>query len=352
MPCVFCSGSCHPVAHLHAPMSDVEAFMGGAAGRDRRRYGGRAIRFGVITAFRHEDPSSRSLLRACRALGEAAAIDPSRLSVEVSSGSDEDRRGARVLHGGTPLSSFDVLLLVRGLAPEGDGDLQLSIEGLLGEDGGLVINALEPLLLAQDKLRTSAILARAGIPTPAAAAVQAPADVSEALAFLGRAVAKPQWGSLGDGVELLPHGEAGMRRAGELLEECRSLYLQAFVDHGGRDLRAFVVGDRVEASIERTAPPGEFRTNVGRGGAPRELSLAPGLERLAVSAAQVLGLEWAGVDLVVGRDGPTVIEVNGSPGWEGVHQATGRDMGEAIALYAAQRALHSIEREARMEEGG
>ncbi|AKU90580.1 ATP-grasp domain-containing protein [Vulgatibacter incomptus] len=304
------------------------------------------IRFGVVTAFEHEDASSRSLLEACRRHGTAVPVDPATLSVSVVDGR------TAVCAAGEDSWTFDAFLLLRGIGRNGDADVQLEAYRTLERVGALLINGLEPLLSAQDKLRSSRILGEAGVPTPPVAVVQREADLERVLATLGRAVAKPQWGSLGEGVELLDEGPDGMRRAAGLLQEQGAVFLQAWVDHGGSDIRAFVVDGRIEAAMERIAPIGEFRTNVAVGADGRAIELSARLEEVAVRAARALGLEWAGVDLALGPDGPTVIEVNGSPGWEGIERATGRDMAGAIAAHAARRVSQRALRRAAFVEGG
>jgi ribosomal protein S6--L-glutamate ligase len=290
------------------------------------------MRLGVITAWVEEDATSRRLLDACAREGEAVAIDPASLSARA--GPD----GVAVLHDGRSLAGFDAFLLVRGIGASGDGDVQFDLYRALEVAGAPVLNRLEAMLAAQDKLRTSLSLARAAVPTPAAAAAQEEGDALRALATLQVAVAKPLYGSLGDGVELLRDDAAGRARCRALLAQRGALYLQAFVEHGGRDVRAFVVGDRVEAAIERRAPPGEFRTNVSVGGEPRAFRLPDDGAAVAVAAARTLGLDWAGVDLAFGPEGPTVLEVNGSPNFEGIFQATGLDMAVPIVRHAMRRA--------------
>src|SRR5690606_8934448 len=164
-------------------------------------------------------------------------------------------------------------------------------------------------------------------------------------------IAKPQLGSLGEGIELLHDDDRGRARPAELLEDRGALYLQAFVDHGGRDLRRLVVGDRVEAAMERRPPPDEIRTHLQGGGGGRRIP--PGRERResAVRAARATGRDGAGVDVAIGPAGPTVLEVNGSPGWEGIGRTTRRDMGEAIAWHAARRANESTGSGTRMGGG-
>lgn len=290
------------------------------------------MRFGVVTAWVEEDATSRRLLEACAREGHALLIDPGSLAVHAA------RAAVEVLHDGTGLGQLDAVLLVRGIGASGDGDVQFDLYRALEAAGTPVMNRLEALLGAQDKLRTSLSLARAAVPTPPAAAAQREADALFALATLGVGVAKPLHGSLGDGVELIRNDRAGRNRCRQLLERRGAVYLQAFVDHGGRDVRAFVVGDRVEAAIERRAPPGEFRTNVSVGGEPRAFHLPDEAAAVAVAAARALGLDWAGVDLAFGPEGPTVLEVNGSPNFEGIFQATGLDMAVPIVRHAMRRA--------------
>ncbi len=121
--------------------------------------------------------------------------------------------------------------------------------------------------------------------------------------MLGEAVAKPLAGSLGDGVERVRDDEEGRGSVRARVARDGAMYLQAFVPHPGRDLRVFVVGGRARAAIERHAPPGEWRTNVVRGG--RTEPAAPGGATLAVAeaAARALGLDYAGVDLVPTGEG-------------------------------------------------
>jgi ribosomal protein S6--L-glutamate ligase len=117
------------------------------------------------------------------------------------------------------------------------------------------------------------------------------------------------------------------------------VYLQAYVPHPGRDLRVFVVGARARAAIARLAPPGEWRTNVATGGRVEAVMIGEPLASVAEAAATAIGLDYAGVDLVSGPDGPSVLEVNGNPSWQGILEATGLDMAEVIAEHVRGRAL-------------
>ncbi len=116
------------------------------------------------------------------------------------------------------------------------------------------------------------------------------------------------------------------------------MLVQKFVKESkGRDIRAFVVGDRVVAAIRRKAQGDEFRSNVHRGGVAEKVELSEEYEKTAVRAAQIMGLKMAGVDMLEGADGPKVMEVNSSPGLEGIEGATGLDVAGAIIDYIYQQ---------------
>lgn len=302
------------------------------------------IRIGVITGYPTDDASSRAIIEAAARVGEAVPLDPTAFSARVDSGR------VRLSADGEPIDRFDLFLLLRGVGPDGEPDLQFDLYRAL-ECQATVLNRVDALLAAQDKFRTSLQLARAGVATPEVRVLQRAGDVQLALRELECAVAKPIWGSLGEGIERLDDGDQGRARGERLVQEQGALYLQRFVEHGGRDVRAFVVGDRVAAAIERFAPPGDFRTNVSIGGEPRAIDLSREAEELAVRAARVLGLDWAGVDLAFGADGPTVIEVNGSPNWEGILRATGHDMAQAIVAHALRRVMATASRRTASIEG-
>lgn len=292
----------------------------------------RFIRIGVVTAWPEDDWHSRRLLAACCRRGEAEPIDPATLSAGLGrTGLAPSSRGAAL--------DFDAFILARGMGRGGDPDVQFELYRTLEEDGALLVNRVGPLLAAQDKFRTSWLLTRAGVSTPPAAVAQTPDDAEAVLSALGDAVLKPIAGSLGDGVERVRPDAAGRRAVRERVARDHAVYLQAYAPHPGQDLRAFVVGGTTRAAITRRAPAGEWRTNLARGGRAEALECPAAVRAAAEAAAVALALDYAGVDLVLGPGGPTVIEVNGNPSWQGILQATGLDMAEAIAEHVLGRAL-------------
>ena len=290
--------------------------------------------FGVVTSWpSEEDWHGARLTAALEQRGRTDSIDPAALWASIGPGGVEVRLGTR------PASDFDAVVLARGLGRTGDPDVQFELYRALEGTGTLVVNRLDALLSAQDKLRTSWLLRRAGVRTPAAAVAQTCDGAWKALQELGPSVVKPLLGSLGDGMARVEPDAAGRAEVCARVERDGAVYLQAWVPHPGLDARLFVVGGKLAGAMERLAAPGEWRTNVGQGGGVRAFRYDEACASVAVRAAQALGLDWAGVDVVRGPEGPAALEVNGNPSWWGILEATGEDMAEPIAEHVWARAL-------------
>jgi RimK family alpha-L-glutamate ligase len=207
------------------------------------------------------------------------------------------------------------------------------------EDRGVtVVNSPRAIERAVDKFYTSALLREAAVPTPEIVVCERAADALAAVEAFGDAVIKPIFGSMGLGLVRVGDLEVA-RRIVRPLEQSRAVfYVQRWVEHGGRDLRAFVVGGRVVGAIERLAPAGEWRTNVSLGGRATAVTLPDEWSALAVRAASVVGADYAGVDLLPAVDGRVfVLEVNGIPGWEGLQRATGIDVAASLVTLLESR---------------
>ena len=186
---------------------------------------------------------------------------------------------------------------------------------------------------SRDKLRATQILSRHNIGMPATFFVRNRADVKQAIEQVGGApvVIKLLEGTQGIGVILAPEVKVAEAIIETLQSTSQNVLIQAFVKESkGRDIRALVVGDRVVAAMRRTAQGDEFRSNVHRGGSVEAVDLDPEYEATAVRAAQIMGLRVAGVDMLEGNDGPLVMEVNSSPGLQGIETATRLDVAGAI----------------------
>lgn len=194
-------------------------------------------------------------------------------------------------------------------------------------------NTADGIANSRDKLRSMQILSRHGIDIPATTFVRERGDIRNAIARVGGApvIIKTLEGTQGIGVILAPD----LRVAEAVIETLQStdqnVLIQRFVaESRGRDIRAIVVGDRVVAAMRRTARGDEFRSNVHRGGTTEAIRLDAETREVALRAAQTLGLTVCGVDMLEGDDGPLVMEVNSTPGLQGIEQATGLDVAGAI----------------------
>jgi ribosomal protein S6--L-glutamate ligase len=189
---------------------------------------------------------------------------------------------------------------------------------------------------SRDKLKASQILSRHDIGMPATTFVRDRADVIPAIERVGGApvVIKLLEGTQGIGVILAPELKVAEAIIETLHSTRQHVLVQRFVKESkGRDIRALVVGDRVVAAMRRVASGDEFRSNVHRGGTAEPVDLLPEFERAAVRSAQIMGLRVAGVDMLEGNEGPLVMEVNSSPGLEGVETATKLDVAGSIIDY-------------------
>jgi len=189
---------------------------------------------------------------------------------------------------------------------------------------------------SRDKLRANQILSRHGIAMPPTSFVRNRADVVPAIERVGGApvVIKLLEGTQGIGVILAPDIKVAEAIIETLHSTRQNVLIQHFVKESkGRDIRALVVGDRVVAAMRRTAQGEDFRSNVHRGGSVARVELDEEYERTAVRAAQIMGLKVAGVDMLEGEHGPLVMEVNSSPGLQGIEEATKLDVAGAIVDY-------------------
>lgn len=205
------------------------------------------------------------------------------------------------------------------------------------EVGGIYsINESIAIVRSRDKLRAHQLLARKGVGQPITSYAHSADATADLIASVGGAplIVKVIESTHGNGVILAETNKA----AESLINAFRGLkadfLVQEFIkESGGSDIRCFVIGEKVIAAMQRSAQPGEFRSNLHRGGTAKIVKLRPEERQLAVRAAQVMGLDVAGVDLIRSGHGPLVLEVNSSPGLEGIETATGKDIAGAIIDY-------------------
>jgi ribosomal protein S6--L-glutamate ligase len=194
---------------------------------------------------------------------------------------------------------------------------------------------------SRDKLRSLQLLARRGIGLPVTGFARAPDDIGDLIEMVGGAplVAKLLEGTQGIGVVLCETSKAAESVVEAFMGLNVSIMVQEYIkEAGGADIRCFVVGDKVVAAIKRQAKPGEFRSNLHRGGSAQLIKITPQERAVAVRAAKIMGLNVAGVDLLRSNHGPLVMEVNSSPGLEGIETATGKDVAGMIIEFLEKNA--------------
>jgi ribosomal protein S6--L-glutamate ligase len=199
-------------------------------------------------------------------------------------------------------------------------------------------NPAHGIVNSRDKLRSLQILSRHHIGIPMTTFVKDKKDVIPAIERVGGApvVIKLIEGTQGIGVLLAESRKAAESIIELLQSQKQNVLVQKFVaESKGKDIRAFVVGDRVVAAMRRVAQGQEFRSNVHRGGVAERVELDDQYVETAVRAAQILGLRVAGVDMLEGKDGPQIMEVNSSPGLEGIETCTELDIAGAVIDYIA-----------------
>ncbi len=193
---------------------------------------------------------------------------------------------------------------------------------------------------SRDKLRSLQILSRHKVGMPQTTFVRDKRDVLPAIERVGGApvIIKLLEGTQGIGVLLAETAKSAEAIIELLQSQKQNVLIQKFVaESKGRDVRAFVVGDQVVAAMRRVAQGQEFRSNVHRGGLTERVTLDEAYVQTAVRAAQIMGLHVAGVDLLEGKDGPQILEVNSSPGLEGIETCTQLDIAGAIVDYIAAK---------------
>lgn len=198
------------------------------------------------------------------------------------------------------------------------------------------INESVAITRSRDKLRAHQLLARKGIGMPITSYANRADATDDLIEFVGGAplIVKVLSSTQGKGVLLAETNKAAESLINAFRDLQTEFLVQEFIkDAGGSDIRCFVIGDKVIAAMQRTAKEGEFRSNLHMGGSAKVIKLKPEERALAVKAAKVMGLDVAGVDIVRSAHGPLVLEVNSSPGLEGIETATGKDVAGAIIDY-------------------
>lgn len=298
------------------------------------------MKIGILTFDTYDSIRSRRVFPAARLLREAAEKRGhvcKVLRVEKSQLYFAKDKRPRVLYNNKKLSDYDVIITKPSISH--DVALETAIVKQFELMGVPVINEYSPINLAKNKLRTLQILTHYDIPVPKTIVVRRFEYLDKAIKKIGDfpIILKTPYGSLGRGVAIVETRRALISALDILWRDPQHnvLLIQEYVSEAeGKDIRAFVVGGKVVASMERSAAIGDFRSNLHRGGKGRVVKLTLKEKRMALAAAKVLKLHIAGVDILRSKRGPMVMEVNCNPGFEGITDITGINVAGAIIRYA------------------
>ncbi|MFY8273486.1 30S ribosomal protein S6--L-glutamate ligase [Pseudoalteromonas sp. SSDWG2] len=277
--------------------------------------------------------STRRLIEAAQARGhEVQVLDALRCYMNINSDEPE------IHYKGEKLEGFNAIIPRIGASVTFYGCSVLRQFEMMGV---YPVNESVAITRSRDKLRSLQLLSRKGVGMPVTGFASKPDDVKDLLEMVGGApvVIKLLEGTQGIGVVL-----AETRKAAESVIEAfmglkANIMVQEYIkEAGGADIRCFVIGDKVIAAMKRQAQEGEFRSNLHRGGSASLVRITPEERKTAVAAAKAMGLNVAGVDLLRSERGPLVMEVNSSPGLEGIEVATGKDIASMIIQFIEKNA--------------
>lgn len=277
--------------------------------------------------------STSRIVLAARARGhEVTVVDPLDFQVVVS------RRKPQLYLGGVQAPRPDVVIPRIGASITTYGIAVVRQFDMMGVP---VLNAAVAIARSRDKLRALQLLTRKNIDVPLTVCARSPEGLDKALELVGGCpvIVKLQQGTQGIGTMIAETPQAVSSLLETLWAMGQDIILQEYIrESKGRDIRAIVVGNKVIAAMRRTAKAGEFRSNLHRGGLGVAVTLDRRYRAAALEATRVMGLEVAGVDILEGRNGPKILEINSSPGLEGIERATGIDVATAIVVHAEKYA--------------
>ncbi len=277
--------------------------------------------------------SSRRLVEAAQERGhEVEVLDVLRCYMNITSMKPE------VHYKGKTLTGFDAVIPRIGASVTFYGTAVLRQFEMMGV---YPLNESVAISRSRDKLRALQLLSRKGIGLPVTGFAHRPDDVDDLIKMVGGApcVIKLLEGTQGIGVVLAETEGAAESVIEAFMGLQANILVQEFIkEAGGADIRCFVIGDKVVASMKRQGKEGEFRSNLHRGGSANLIRISPAERATAVRAAKTMGLNVCGVDLLRSNHGPVVMEVNSSPGLQGIEEATGKDIAGMIIDFMAKNA--------------
>jgi RimK family alpha-L-glutamate ligase len=274
--------------------------------------------------------NSEELLQSAKDQGhEAIGGQAAEVSSEVSS------QGSKFWLGDVDFTDFDVCLL-RSFGPGSCEQVtrRISLIEHMEIAGIRVVNPCYAFRRARDKYATQYSLEAAGLPIPTTYTTESLADAYEASERYGEFIYKPILGSMGKGAMKFSDADLAYNAYKMLDRFSQPLILQKYVQNPGRDIRVFVIGDEAVGSAYKYRAAGKWKTNVAQGGTMVDEKVPDDILELGLSASAAMGLDYSGVDVMESPDGPVILEVNASPGWQALNLAANIKVADEIVRYA------------------
>jgi len=290
----------------------------------------------VIVYGRVLDENNKQLYAACKKIiGRATLVRIMDMSACI------EAEKSRFWYGEKEITGIDLCFL-RSFGPGSCEQItkRISMMEHLEFSGARVINPTYAYRKVRDKYSMIYTLAKAGLPVPKTYVTEMANWAYRASRDFSQIVYKPIVGALGLGSMKFDDSDMAFNAFKTLERLGHPLYIQQYLDKPSRDIRVFVIADKVLASIYRIASPGKWKTNVAQGSQVEAFKLSDELGEISLKAVKAAGLLYAGVDIIETSNGPVVLEVNGSPSWQGLQQATGVNVAEHLVTFAADLVKH------------
>ncbi len=285
------------------------------------------MRLGILSRAAGAYSTRALMLAASRAGHHTTVMDPWKCALYIRAGSP------RVMYEGKSVDHLDAVIARFGSATAAYG---IEVLRQLETAGALALNSAAAVETARHKWRSLLAFEKAGLPIPPTFTAGDPEVLEKSVKRVGGYpfIAKPFQGTQGSGIILFETPVSAKSTLSALWSLSRNYIAQQFYPEAeGVDIRAMVIGGKVEGAIRRVAPKGEFRANLHCGGSGYMTRISPSMERVAVAAAKAVGLGFAGVDMLQVGQNIYVLEANPSPGLEGMETATGIDMAARVIRY-------------------
>lgn len=290
----------------------------------------------IIVYGRALDENNKQLYAACKKI-----IGKTILARIMDMSAYIETEKSRFWYGDKEITGVDLCFL-RSFGPGSCEQItrRVSMMEHLEFSGTCVINPTYACRKVKDKYSMIYTLAKAGLSVPKTYVTEMASWAYRASQDFSQIVYKPIVGALGFGSMKFDDSDMAFNAFKTLERLGHPLYIQEYLDKPSRDIRVFVIGDKALASIHRISPPSKWKTNVAQGSQIKAAKLSAELREISLKAVKAIGLLYAGVDIIETSNGPVILEVNGSPSWQGLQQATGINIAEHLVRFSADIVKH------------